>query len=184
MESRRKRIRQHLGSFLKNQSESNIEIYFKTGIDPTRISKLSNPEKDTITAVEFFLIALATKVDLNVIANYVFSEYRLVSIDNPSSHPKLTAFGKFLNEGLILQKTVSFRTGIKASKLSALANDEDSIPMAKDVFLTALALNKKADEAFKYICGDVHLKSEPEQNRLRLKYKEALAESKKLRSKV
>jgi|GEM_PF-1289386 len=175
-----KKVYQHLGSFLKNQNTSNNEIYFKTGIDPTRISKLSRPEKDTISALEFYLIALAIGADLDEMANHVFSDYRLkeTPISSAAHTHKLTELGKFLNEGLILQKTVAHRTNIKESKLSSLSNDKNIEPMAKDLYLIALALNKKPSDAFNFVNKDVVLNSSNEEEQLREKYKKLLLNAK------
>ncbi len=171
---------QHLGSFLKTQLIPNIEIYFKTGIDPTRISKLSNPEKDTLTANEFYLIAQATNADLDKMAEHVFEEYHLneIIINHNNAYKTLTKFGQFLNDGLILQKTVSQRTEIKESKLSILSNDHSSTPLAKEVYLASLVIHKKPSEAFKFISGHLQLNNLEEQRRLRKEYDTKLAVAK------
>lgn len=171
MGSARRKIRQHLGSFLKMQPESNVEIYFKTGIHPTRISKLSKPDKDTMTAVEFCMIAMAVNADLDKMAAHIYQEYSLFPDEPSPANRGLTRFGKYLNENLVLQKTVAIRAGISNSKLSVLANDENSVPLAKEVYLTALALSQKPSDAFKSICGDLTLVSLDEQVALKLKYK-------------
>lgn len=174
-------LNQYLASYLSLKSISNNSLYYKTGIDPNRISKVRNPKKLTISADEFYLIALAIEADIDEMAAYVFQEFLLkdkVSGINNTDYDSLSKFGQFLSDGLIFQRTVSRRTNIKESKLSVLMNDKESSPLAKDVYLTALAIREKPSDAFKFISGHLQVNSPERQEELRLEYEAKLAAAK------
>lgn len=154
--------KQYLGAYLKSFAITNIEISQMTGILPTRLSKVSNSKNTNLKASEFYLIALALDVDMNEMANHVYSDYKL-SNGTSKVNVELTEFGKFLSNGLLLQKTVSLKTGIAQSRLSNLSTDNTTIPYAKEVFLAALAIDKSPSEAFKFICGHLKLKTKEDQ---------------------
>jgi hypothetical protein len=178
---KKKIVQQYLGAFLKDYPETNVDIAVRTGILPSRISKMSNPDRDTIKANEFYLIALALKADIDEMANHVFTDYKLQLKDgNIPVNTELTKFGQYLSEGLILKKTVSSKTAISQSRLSTLSTDKNTIPLAKEVYLTALAINGKPSDAFKFIYGHLKLNSEEKQTQLRnrLKEKDAVAREK------
>lgn len=149
-----------------------------TGIHPNRISKIKNPKKFTVTADEFYLIALASEADLDEMAAYVFQEFKLeekIKGLNSNEYDTISKFGQFINDGLIFQKTVSKRTNIKESKLSTIINDQTSSPLAKDVYLAALAIREKPSEGFFHISGHLQINSEDKQQELKELHENELA---------
>lgn len=177
-------VSQYLGSFLLLKSISNNEIYFKTSIDPNRVSKLRNPKKTTMSSDEFYLIGLAIdeNIDFDEMALYIYRDFVLnekeKGINNPEEYHEYSKFGQFLSDGLIFQKTVSKVTNIKQSKLTALMKNKKQIPFAKDVFLAALATNRKPSAGFRAISGHLQLNSPERQEELRLEYEVKLAADK------
>ena len=125
------------------------------------MSKLRDPNKDTITADEFYLISLALDVDIEEMAAYVFSDYELrpQKGDNIRGKGKLTKFGILLAEGLMTQKDIAAITKIREYRLSTLSNDETTVPLAKEVYLVALTIGKKVSDAFHFVSGHLTLKS-------------------------
>ncbi|MDE3182838.1 MAG: XRE family transcriptional regulator [Bacteroidota bacterium] len=75
-----------------------------------------------------------------------------------------------MSSGLIFQKTIAINTGIAESRLSKLTLNHKTIPLAKEIYLSALAINKKPSDAFKFIYNDLKLNSLKEQDRLRKEY--------------
>jgi hypothetical protein len=163
--------KQYLGAVFSRLKSKKNEVYFKTGIPRSRLSKLSVASYLNIKGSEFYLIALALSLDLNEMADEVFKDFKTQYQSNKVKGSNLTKFGQFISSGLIFQKTIAKNTGILESRLSKLALNHNTIPLAKEIYLSTLAINKNPSDAFKFIYGDLKLNSFQEQERLRKEYK-------------
>jgi hypothetical protein len=162
--------KQYLGVVFSRLKSKKNEIYFKTGIPRSRLSKLSVASYLNIKGSEFYLIALALPLDLNEMADEVFKDFKTHYQSNKAKGTNLTKFGQFISSGLIFQKTIAKNTGILESRLSKLALNPKTIPLAKEIYLSALAINRNPSDAFKFIYSDLKLNSLKEQERLRKEY--------------
>lgn len=163
-------LKQYLGAVFSGLKSKKNEIYFKTGISRSRLSKLSVPSYHNIKGSEFYLIALALQMDLNELADEVFKDFKTQYQSKKTNEANLTKFGQFIAGGLIFQRTVATNTGISESRLSKLALNAKTILLAKEIYLSALALNKNPGEAFQFIYGHLKLNSIKEQERLKKEY--------------
>lgn len=163
-------LKQYLGAIFSVLKLKKSEIYFKTGISRSRLSKLSVASYLNIKGSEFYLIALTLPIDLNELADEVFKDFKIQYQSKKTKETNLTKFGQFISEGLIFQRTIATNTGVSESRLSKLALNAKTIPLAKEIYLSALALNKSPGEAFRFIYGHLKLNSIKEQERLRKKY--------------
>lgn len=162
--------KQYLGAVFSRLKSKKNEIYFKTGITGSRLSKLSVASYLNIKGSEFYLISLALSIDLNEMADEVFKDFKTQYQSNKGKGANLTKFGQFISSGLIFQKTIAKNTGILESRLSKLALDHNTIPLAKEIYLSTIAINKNPSEAFKFIYGHLKLNSIQEQERLKNAY--------------
>ena len=162
--------KQYLGAVLSRLKSKKNEIYFKTGIPRSRLSKLSVASYLNVKGSEFYLIAMALPLDLNEMADEVFKDFKTQYQSNNTKEANLTKFGQLISSGLIFQKTIAANTGILESRLSKLALNHKTIPLAKEIYLSALAINKNPSDAFTFIYGDLKLNSLKEQERLRKEY--------------
>jgi len=162
--------KQYLGALFSRLKSKKNEIYFKTGIPRSRLSKLSVASYLNIKGSEFYLIALALALDLNEMADEVFKDFKAQYQSKLTKETNLTKFGQFISSGLIFQKTIATNTGILESRLSKLALNHKTIPLAKEIYLSALAINKSPSDAFKFMYDDLKLNPLKEQERLRKEY--------------
>lgn len=127
-------------------------------------------------------MAIDENIDFYEMALYIYRDFVLnekeKGINNPEEYHEYSKFGQFLSDGLIFQKTVSKVTNIKQSKLTTLMNNKEQNPFAKDVFLAALATNRKPSAGFTAISGHLQLNSHERQEELRAEYEARLAEAK------
>lgn len=169
---------QHLGSYLKRYSLSNVQISFRTGISRSRLTTISKPKNDSITAEEFYLIALALDADIDKMAEYVFKDFQVIPPAN-NFEDGLTQYGRYLDQLLISQKDISNRTDMTEFRISTLRNNEKTVLLAKEVYLTAISAGRLPSEAFRFICGGLELNSQEEQDRLKAKYRQSIVDGKK-----
>lgn len=162
--------KQYLGVIFSRSESKKNEIHFKTGIPRSRLSKLSVASYLNIKGSEFYLIGLALRLDLDEMSHEVFKDFKAKFQSNKLKEANLTKFGQFISSGLIFQKTIAKNTGILESRLSKLALNFKTIPLAKEIYLSALAINKKPSDAFKFIYGNLKLNSLEEQEKLRKNY--------------
>lgn len=163
-----------LGLYLDKQLIEKIEVYFKTGIILSKLSKLCNNQAD-LHADDFYLIALYCEADVDVMADFVFKDYSVKEItalqlsNDKFGEQHLSKYGQFLLEFLSSQKLVAAKIGIDEGRISKLmkANSEQKL-LAIEVYLTAKAFNQSAKSAFNKVCGHLTLNSSDEENRLRL----------------
>ena len=159
-----------LGKFLHNHSAA--EIRRKTNISQARLSLLTNDYTTKIYAEEFYLISLAIKADIDLMANEVFQDFKLqlLNLPDPSnnkSSKELTRFGQLLKSKLNNPATLSRLTGIKKSRISSLSNKQNSGLLGYELFLISLALNISPKNAWETLYEGIHLKSPEEEIELK-----------------
>jgi hypothetical protein len=159
-----------LGRFLHKHSAA--EIRRKTDISQARLSLLNNDETTKIYAEEFYLIALAIKADINLMANEVFQDCELLPLDsshapNDNDSEKLTNFGQLLKSKLNNPATLSKLTGIKKSRISSLSNKQNTGLLGYELFLISLALNITPKVAWEALYKQVYLKSPEEELKMK-----------------
>jgi len=152
-----------LGLFLYKNFAVKSQISRKTNISETRLSLLSNDAKTRIYAEEFYLVALAMDADIDIMANEVFQDFKLIPLKEESNIngeeiKKLTKFGEFLNPKLNSPALISKRTGISKARISSLSNDPTVGLLGEELFLFSLALNISPGEAWKELYEDSLLK--------------------------
>ena len=152
-----------LGLFLHKNFAVKSQISRKTDISETRLSLLSNDAKTRIYADEFYLVALAMDADIDILADEVFKDFKLIPLDEESNTDsgeikKLTKFGEFLNAKLNSQALISKRTGISKARISSLSNDPTTGLLGEELYLFSLALNISPSKVWKEIYGDLLLK--------------------------
>lgn len=159
-----------LGRYLTNSNLSNVEIYYKTGIPTTDLSRMRNGEISAIPALRLYLISLVTGDPMEVVLKQVYPNLTLVNTDNPiSSKIKTTTtpIGKVLfSLEEYTFETISYKTGIKISRLRNLATKETSIALSHQLYLIELATNRKPGALFNKLFENIKLNSETEQKRL------------------
>lgn len=159
-----------LGRYLTNRNLSNVEIYCKTGIPTTDLSRMRNGEISAIPAVRLYLISLVTGDPMNVVLKEVYANLDLLHNDNPQSNKikvTTTPIGKLLFslEEYTLE-TISYKTGIKLSRLRNLATKETAVALSHQLYLIELAANLEAGSLFNKLFKDIKLNTDKEQKRL------------------
>lgn len=174
-------IPNHLGAYLKLRNKKNVELHFLTGISRPRLTTLSNPENDSLTVKEFYLISLAIDADIDDMSDTIFESYVLSPKDiNKEFKPK-TKYDNYLFQMLMSQKDISSKTSISEYRISTLRNNPSTILLAHELHLTCKALDRKVSNAYAEICGHFKLNTEEQQKRLKESYYSKLAAEKEKR---
>lgn len=161
-----------LGIYLDKKLIEKNEIYFKTGIIISKLSKLCNSQLD-LHADDFYRIALSFNADIDEMAEFVFRGYTVrenlpAEFLTNKSNQKLSKYGQFLQEFLITQKLVAAKIGIDEGRIGKIMKVGSAKKLlAVEVYLTAKVFNRSVKEAFNKICGDLTLNSSIEEQRLR-----------------
>jgi transcriptional regulator with XRE-family HTH domain len=162
-----------LGLYLDKHLVEKIEVYFKTGIILSKLSKLCNSQAD-LHADDFYLIALASEADIDSMADFVFKDYTVkkitgLQLPNGKNSQVLSKFGEFVQEFLTSQKLIAAKIGIDEGRISKLMKASSAKrPLAVEVYLTAKVFNQSPQRAFAKVCGHLTLNGIEEQERLRL----------------
>lgn len=163
-----------LGKFLQKNSVNKADVYYKTGIDESRLSLLSNDENTLLFADEFYLITLSLEdVDLTVICEEVFASFELKEIKNTDK--RMSDFGQYLSEFTHSKQEMALKLNIKQSRLSKLINEQSKRLYAHEIYLISKIINKEPAEVFKKLYGHLELNSIEKQNELKEKSRQARA---------
>ena len=163
-----------LGKFLQKNSVNKADVYYKTGIDESRLSLLSNDENTLLYADEFYLITLSLEdVDLTTIYDEVFAGLELKEIKNTDK--RLSDFGQYLSEFTHSKQEIAIKLDIKQSRLSKLINEQGKRLYAHEVYLISKIINKQPTEVFKKLYAHLELNSIEKQNELKEKARQARA---------
>jgi len=159
-----------LGRYLTNKNLSNVEIYYKTGIPATDLSRMRNGEISAVPAHRLYLISLVTGDTMEVVLKEVFPNLTLIHTNNPLSSKikeTTTPIGRtlFSLEEYTFE-AISYKTGITISRLRNLATKETSIVLSHQLYLIELAANRKPGLLFNKLFENVKLNTETEQKRL------------------
>jgi len=159
-----------LGLYFYKNSVNKAELFYKTGIEESKLSLMSNDEKTLLYADEFYLIAKAIGGDLTVMIEEVLGKYELGPTEIKTSN-KVTDFGKYVELFLNTKKDLARKTNILQSRFSKLINDPAKRPYAHEVYLIAKSTGKKPADLFIHLFGHLELNSLDKQQELRAKKK-------------
>lgn len=155
-----------------------VDIYYKTGIKPNRISKISKEFSSKSTAEEFYLITLALGYDLGEMLERGFGKLRIneKSIEEVrlmGTSKKLTPYGKYLSDNLPTKKYIATIAGLSPSRVSNLSGEDENVKTslsARELYLTAKAIKHNPVDAFAKLFGHLKLNDEKTQEKLKLEY--------------
>lgn len=156
------KILTRLGVYLHKCFVVKAQISRKTNISEARLSLLSNSATARIYAQEFYLIALAIDADIDLMAQEVFPDAKLIAVkkgltSGDKGIKELTSFGVFLNSRLNNQITISKKTGISESRLSSLSNEQTAGLLGEELYLISLALNTNPSISWNELYRDLRL---------------------------
>jgi len=155
-----------------------VDIYYRTGIKPNRISKISKEFSSKATAEEFYLINLALGHDLGDMLDRAFGSLKLnkLSVEEvrlAATSKKLTPYGKYLSDNLPTKRYVAAIAGLSPSRVSNLSGEGTKIKSslsARELYLTAKALNHNPVDAFLKLFSYLRLNDEKVQEKLKTEY--------------
>ena len=159
-----------LGTYLTIKGISNIEIFSKTGIPLSDLSKMRNGEIASIPAKRLYLISLVSGDSIGEVLRATYPNLKLAHSDNPPSNKiksTTTPVGKVLFS--LEEHTfeiISYKTGIRISRLRNLATKDSAIIQSHQLYLVEQAANREAGSLFTELFGDLKLNSKAEQDRL------------------
>lgn len=156
----------NLGLFFHKNSVNKADVYYKTSIDESRLSLLSNDSNTLLYGDDFYLIALAVGADVGVMAEVVFKDHELNSKSKTTSD-KLTALGKYVSQFLNTKQDLANSVGILPSRFSKLLNDPNKRPYAFEIYLIAKSTDKDPRSLFELLYGHLELNSPGKQELLR-----------------
>ncbi|MEJ2901676.1 hypothetical protein WAE58_04545 [Pedobacter panaciterrae] len=158
------------GTYLTIKNISNVEIYSKTGIPVSDLSKMRNGEIKSIPAKRLYLISLISGDPIAATLEAVYPNLLLVHEIDPASNKikaTTTPVGSVLFS--LEQHTfeiISYKTGIKLSRLRNLATKESAVILSHELYLIEMACNRKPGSLFDKLFKGLKLNSPTEQNRL------------------
>lgn len=159
-----------IGEYLYKLSQSNADLYYKTGISQARLSILRNTATAKLYAEELYLIALAINEVPGEMAKEMFRGLKLSNSSRPAEKIQdrnLTKFGLFIEEKSRNQKAIQKKTGISENRLSILSNKLDSRVLARELYLVALAMEIDPQEIWDYLFGHLEINSPERQEELK-----------------
>lgn len=155
-----------LGKYLLSNSVNKADVYYKTGIEESRLSLLSNDLSTLLYADEFYLIAKAIGVDLNEMLSKVFKGIAPKIITRQPSK-ELTRLGNYVFSYLNTKKDFAETANIQQARFSKLLNDPGKRPYAVEIYSIALLTNNKPSELFLKLYEDLTLNSDKKQLELK-----------------
>ena len=155
-----------LGLFFHKNLVNKADVYYKTSIDESRLSLLSNDSNTLLYGDDFYLIALAIGADLGFMADMVFKDYKLNSKSKTTS-TKLTRLGEYVSQFLNTKQDLANSVGILPSRFSKLINDPNKRPYAFEIYLIAKSTDKDPKSLFELLYGHLKLNSPDKQEQLR-----------------
>jgi len=163
-----------LGIYLTKKNISNIDIYVKTGIPTTDLSRLRSGQISSIPALRLYLISLVAEESIGYILKDIYPNLSLAKGYNklaPLTKPtKRTKLGTILDSLLVSENTIeliSKKTGIKLPRLKDLARKEETVILAHELYLIELATNQKIGTLFSVLYGSNILNTPEDQERMR-----------------
>lgn len=156
----------NLGLFFHKNSVNKADVYYKTSIDESRLSLLSNDSNTLLYGDDFYLIALAIGADVGFMAEAVFKNYQVNSKSKTTSD-KLTNLGKYVSHFLNTKQDLANSVGIHPSRFSKLLNDPNKRPYAFEIYLIAKSTDKELKSLFELLYGHLELNSPGKQEQLR-----------------
>lgn len=160
-----------LGKYLLNNSVNKADIYYKTGIDESRLSLLSNDSNTLLYADDFYLIAKAINADLGLMLDTIFGN-KSIGIDKKEISKNLTTLGQYILAFLNTKKDLAKKAKIQQSRFSKLINDSNKRPYASEIYSIAMATNNEPQELFELLYGHLELNSIEKQKELKEKSKQ------------
>lgn len=157
-----------LGAYLGRKNISDKEIYAKTDIIPSELSKLKSGSITRLAAKKLYQISLAVGDDIQETIKEtilkVMPEIATVSVDkkNVSSYNSstLTELGELLFSMEVIENTkeiISLKTKIKLNRLRDLTSKENFILQAFELVLIEHATKKESGILFKILFKNVKL---------------------------
>lgn len=160
-----------LGKYLLSNSVNKADVYYKTGIDESRLSVLSNDSNTLLYADEFYLIANAINADLGLMLESIFHD-KSKSTQTKEISKNLTVLGKYISAFLNTKKDLAKKAKIQQSRLSKLINDHNKRPYAIEIYSIAISTNNEPQELFELLYGHLELNSIEKQKELKEKSKQ------------
>lgn len=162
-----------LGIYLTNRKIGNIEIYAKTSIPTSDLSRLRSGKISSIPANKLYLISLVSEEPIGKIAEIIYPNLKLVSnrTSQQKSKEKFTTLGSLLisvhNEVNSLT-SISLKTGIKLPRLKDLIKKESVVILAHELYLIELATEAKVGSYFERLFSGLQLNSSKMQENLKV----------------
>lgn len=152
-----------LGKYLLSNSVNKADVYYKTGIDESRLSLLSSDSNTLLYADDFYLIAKAIEADLGSMIKAIFG-------NTPNSNQikkissNLTPLGRYISGFINTKKDLAEKSNIQQSRFSKLLNDADKRAYAIEIYAIAIATDSEPKDLFEMLFRHLKLNS-PEQQR-------------------
>ena len=141
-----------LGKYISKFGIAQKFIAANAGLTPERLSGLCNDPNDLLYADDFYLIIRAIKADLDAACREIFKTEKLGS-SRPTKDKDLTPFGKYISAFLRTKKDLSEEMGISQTRISKLSTDHNKRPYAYEIYLLALAIEKKPSDVYEELYG-------------------------------
>lgn len=155
-----------LGIYFHKNLVNKADVYYKTSIDESRLSLLSNDSNTLLYGDDFYLIALAIGADLGLMADIVFKDCKLISTSK-SEPSNVTNLGRYISKFLNTKQDLANSVGILPSRFSKLINDPNKRAYAFEIFLIAKSTGKDVKSLFELLYGHLELNSPSKQELLR-----------------
>lgn len=162
-----------LSIYLTNRNISNIDIYAKTGIPTSELSRLRSGKISAIPANKLYLISLVSKEPIGKIVETIYPKLKLTGKSANLQKPK----GKFTKLGNLLiseynevnsLKSISLKTGIKLPRLNDLIKKDSAVILAHELYLIELAIGVKIGLYFNKLFSDLQLNDSDLEEKLKI----------------
>lgn len=162
-----------LSIYLTNKNIGNIDIYAKTGIPTSELSRLRSGKISAVPANKLYLISLVSKEPIGKIVEAIYPKLKLAGKNTVLRKPK----GKFTNLGNLLisehyevnsLKSISAKTGIKLPRLTDLIKKDSAIILAHELYLIELAIGVTVGSYFNKLFSELQLNDREFEEKLRI----------------
>lgn len=169
-----------LGVYLTAVNIANVDIYAKTNIPTSDLSRLRSGEILTIPAARLYLISLVTSDSIGIVLKKVYPNLGLKSKQDPAEKTTLTPVGKVMRtlEGYSLEK-IAFKTGLELKRLRDLTRKPTTIVAAHELYLIELATETETGALFLELFKDLYLNDSETEERLRIQEREKSSRGKR-----
>ncbi|QEK99457.1 hypothetical protein FKG96_01145 [Olivibacter sp. LS-1] len=139
-----------LGQYLLRVDGFEEMILADEQITLERLDTLCTKATSLLYADEFFHII--TKIDRSIddACKVIFGDLKVADYKKEiGNSSKLSRLGNYIEQFTIEQRDIANKTGIERTRFNKLVKSDDRRPYAFEIYLLALALDKKPSEVFK-----------------------------------